>query len=115
MAKIINSARNAALSDNYDLCETILSKLIGLMFSTNRKKSLVFAFKKEILISLHMFFVFYPIDVLFLNKNKIVVDKKENFRPFTFYKSVKKAMYVIEMPEGIIKKTRTGIGDKIEF
>lgn len=62
-----------------------------------------------------MFFVFYPIDVLFLDKNKIVVGKKENFRPFTFYKPKKKAMYAIELPNAAIKRTKTGIGDKIKF
>ena len=62
-----------------------------------------------------MFFVFYPIDVLFLDKNKIVADKKENFKPFAFYKSKKKAMYAIELPNETIKKTKTEIGDKIEF
>ena len=62
-----------------------------------------------------MLFVFYPIDVLFLDKNKFVADKKENFMPFTFYKSKKKAMYAIELPNGVIKKTKTNIGDKIKF
>ena len=93
----------------------ILSKFIGLMFSRNKNTALIFKFNKEQIILLHMLFVFYPIDVLFLNKNKIVVDKKENFMPFAFYKSKKKAMYVIELPFGTIKKTKTGIGDKIEF
>ena len=62
-----------------------------------------------------MIFVFYPIDVLFLDKNKIVVDKKENFRPFTFCNSRKKSQYAVELPNGIIKKTKTEMGDKIKF
>ena len=62
-----------------------------------------------------MFFVFYPIDVLFLDKTKIIVDIKEHFRPFTFYKSRKKAMYAVELPHGIIKQTKTETGDKIKF
>ena len=62
-----------------------------------------------------MLFVFYPIDVLFLGKNKIIVDKKENFKPFTFCNSKKKAMYAVEIPENTIKKTNTKIGDKIRF
>ena len=32
-----------------------------------------------------MFFVFFPIDVLFLDKNKKVVELKENFKPFSIY------------------------------
>lgn len=109
--RIINKTRSIIISDSYLLCESPLSKFIGLMFS--KQKTLIFKFDKEKLIALHMFFVFYPIDILFLNKNKTVVDKKENFRPFTFYKSKKKAMYAIELPA--IKKTNTEIGDKIEF
>ena len=62
-----------------------------------------------------MLFVFYPIDVLFLNDKKYVVGMKKNFAPFTFYKSKKKAMYAIELPSGTIKQTKTGIGDKIKF
>ena len=62
-----------------------------------------------------MFFVFYPIDVLFLNKNKIVVEMKENFKPFTFYTPKNKALYIIELPRGSIKNSKTKIKDKIEF
>ena len=77
--------------------------------------ALIFRFDEEKIISLHMFFVFYPIDVLFLDKSRIVVDKKENFRPFAFYKSKKKAMYAVELPNGVIKKSKTCLGDKIGF
>ena len=85
------------------------------MFSRKQSESLIFKFNEEKTISLHMFFVFYSIDVLFLDKNKIVVDTKENFKPFSFCKSKKKATYAIEMLAGVIKKTKTEIGDKIEF
>ena len=95
--------------------DDIFSKFIGLMFSKKHNNTLIFNFNKEKIIHLHMFFVFYPIDVLFLNKSKVVVDKKENFKPFMFYKSKKKAMYAVELPEGTIKKTKTEISDKIDF
>ena len=62
-----------------------------------------------------MLFVFFPIDVLFLNKNKKVVDIKEDFRPFTFYASRQKAAYAVELPQGTINKSKTNIGDLIEF
>lgn len=62
-----------------------------------------------------MVFVFFPIDILFLDKNKKVIEMKKNFRPFSFYTPEKKARYILELPEGTIKKTRTEIGDKIRF
>ena len=111
---IKNITKNKIIADNAKFCDGIFSKFIGLMFTKNHKKALIFKFKKEKIIALHMLFVFYPIDVLFLNKDRFVVDKKENFKPFTFYKSKKKAMYAIELPNGILKKTKTKIGDKIE-
>ena len=84
------------------------------MFSKRREDfALVLAFDEEKKISLHMFFVFYPIDVLFLDENKRVVEMKKNFRPFAIYNSVKRAKYVVELACGIIDKTK--INDKIEF
>ena len=48
-------------------------------------------------VSLHMFFVFYPIDVLLLDSNKKIVEIKRNFKPFTFWKSSKRGKYVVEL------------------
>ena len=72
----------------------------------SKKSSLIFAFDEEKIVPLHMFFVFYPIDVLFLDKNKIVVEMKENFMPFTFYTPARKAKYIIEIPNKTIKKNK---------
>ena len=112
---IKNTTKNKIIANDAELCGDIFSKSLGLMFSKKQTKALIFKFDEEKIIALHMVFVFYPIDVLFLDKNKIAVDAKENFRPFTFCKSGKKAMYAIELPNGTIKKTKTEIGDKIEF
>lgn len=110
-----NSTKKTIIIKNSRFIDKNLAKFIGLMLSKRQNKALIFRFNKEKIISLHMLFVFYPIDVLFLDKNKIVVDKKENFKPFAFYNSKKKAMYAVELPNGTIKKTKTEIGDKVEF
>ena len=112
---IVNITKNKIIGKNYKLCDDTISKSIGLMFSKKKNRTLILKFNKEKIISLHMLFVFYPIDVLFLNKSKIVVDQKERFNPFTFYKSKKKAMYAVEMSSGIINKTKTTAGDRISF
>jgi len=88
-------------------CRTFLSKSLGLMFS--KKKTIVLEFKKEKIISLHMFFVFYPIDVLFLDKNKKIVDIKNNFKPFALYTSKNKAKFVVEIPKQAKIKFKTGV------
>jgi uncharacterized membrane protein (UPF0127 family) len=113
---IKNITKKTILVNNSKIIKSDLRKAIGLMFSRKLKdNALVFVFNYESLIPLHMFFVFYPIDVLFLDKNRKVVDIKENFKPFTLYTNKKQAKYVIELPKGTINKTRTSIGDKIQF
>ena len=87
------------------------------MFSKEIKDyGLVFTFKKDRKWSLHMLFVFFPIDVLWLDKNNRIVDMKENFAPFSLLaKPKEKARFVVELPKGTIKNSDTIIGDKISF
>lgn len=101
--------------DSIYYCNSYISKIIGLMFSINKNKALIFNFKKETHTSLHMFFVFFSIDVLFLNKDKKIIEIKENFKPFSFYYPKNKFHYVIELPKNIIKETNTEMGDVISF
>ncbi|MBW3020398.1 DUF192 domain-containing protein [Candidatus Woesearchaeota archaeon] len=91
------------------VCKGEFSKARGLMFS--RKKTLIFEFKEEIKVSLHMFFVFFPINVYFLNKNKEVVEIKEKFNPFTIYFPKNKAKYIVECPN----KLNVKIKDKVDW
>ena len=109
-----NQTNNKILAKKAKLCKTPFSKALGLMF-LKKDKTLIFIFNKEKIVPLHMLFVFYPIDVLFLNKDKKVVEIKENFRPFAFCTPKNKAKYVIELPCATIKKTNTKIGDILSF
>jgi len=65
------------------------------MFS--RRKTLTFDFKKERKVSLHTFFVFFPIKVEYLDAKKNVVETTI-MKPFTFYTPKKKARYIVETP-----------------
>jgi len=112
---VMNITKKTIISKNHRSCTSHFSKSLGFMFSKNKKESLIFTFNKEKRHSLHMFFVFFSIDVLFLNKHKTIVDIKENFKQFTYYKPTQSAKYVIELPIDSIKKSKTKIGDKVSF
>lgn len=112
---IINKTKNKKIWDNeVKLCPSILSQMKGFMFS-KPDKALVFIFKKEKIVNLHMFFILHPIDVLWLDKKKKVVKIKENFKPFRVVVADKPAKYIIEMPAGAVSKSKTKIGDTISF
>ena len=112
---IKNITKNKILAKNKRFLNTEFQKFMGVMFAKKLNKGLIFVFRKEKLISLHMFFVFYPIDALFLDKKKKVVQLKESFKPFRALISKKPAKYVLELPEGTIKKSKTAVGDRIGF
>ncbi len=113
---IKNITKNKILVYKIRLCKSFLNKSIGLILHKRLKdKGLVFLYNKEEKVSLHMIFVFFPIDVLFLDKNKKVIEMKKNFKPFSFYIPEKKAKYILELPDGIIKKTKTEIGDRLSI
>lgn len=112
---IKNITKNTVISRDARFCSSPMAKAIGLMFSKKSGKSLIFTFKKEKIVPLHMLFVFYPIDVLFLNQAKKIVEMKENFRPFSFYTPKSRAMYIIEMPYGSIRKFNVQINDRLSL
>ena len=111
--KNITTGKVIALSSR--LADSALERSLGLMFSKPQQAALILKFQEESKISLHMAFVFYPIDVIFANSRKEIVDIKEDFRPFYTYVSKRKAKYAIEVPAGTVRQTRTKVGHKIEF
>ncbi len=91
----------------------------GLMFKKNISGSqevYIFCLKKERNAAITMLFVFFPIDVLWLNSKFEIIDMKENVNPFSLYVRHKgKAKYFIEMPSESIKKYGMKVGDRILF
>ncbi len=94
-----------------------LSRLLGLRFSRKLKENevLIIVNPKEGIFGagIDMLFVFYPIDVFWLDKNKRVVDVLRNAKPFSLTKFPKKpAKYIVEtLPDSI----KTDIGNRINF
>ena len=106
---IFNKTKNKVISSQERVCTSLWSQARGLMFRP--KQNLIMIFPKEKEISLHMFFVFYPIDVLILDSTNKIVEIKRNFKPFTFWKSTMKGKSVVEL--GI--RGEYAVGDKLGF
>jgi len=119
--KLINKTKNFVISYEIFIAESFISRMKGLMLSD--KKDLVLVSPREDIVAscIHMFFMLYPIDVIWLDSTKKVVDLKRRVLPFNplnpktwrIYKPRKRAKYVIELGNGDVKNTE--IGDSIEF
>ncbi len=114
---LINKSRKINLASEVKICSSLFSRAKGLMFSKkNEDKALVFIFSREARPEFHMLFVFFPIDMLFLDSKKKVVEIKHDIKPFTLsIKPLNKIKYVIELPAGVLIKSGTQLGDIIFF
>ena len=91
------------------VADSLFSHLMGLMFSFPKNDGLLFKFDKEIYVSLHMFFVFFPIDIVYINKNKKVIKIEKRVFPFVPFISPVKCKYILELKDCRNVK----VGDKI--
>lgn len=57
----------------------------------------------------------FPIDVLYLDKDKVVVHVEENLKPWRFAAVRRKAASVLELPPKTLSTTGTTVGDRIEI
>lgn len=65
--------------------------------------------------SIHMFFMKYPIDVLFLDDEGKVVGMVKNIRPWRASKIYFKATMTLEMSSGLIDEWEIQCGDVLKF
>jgi len=117
--KLVNKSRKKTIAKKVVFAKTPLEKLRGLMF---RRKSrfdyaLVFDFGKasKKMSAIHMLFVFFPIDVVYL-RDGIVADVRENVLPFTPYLAPRcNANLLVELPAGSVKASGTKLRDFVDF
>jgi uncharacterized protein len=109
---------NKIIASKIIYCDTFLRQGTGLTFRTRKavdNKAWIFRFNKPRMVGITMFFVFFPIDIVFLDQNKRVVELKENLRPFRNYVSKKKIQSFIELKQGTVKKCSVKKGQHLTF
>jgi hypothetical protein len=65
--------------------------------------------------SIHTFFMRFPIDILFMDKNNRVVKITTNLKAFRISGIYFNAHFAIELPAGTIEHSLTNINDIIEI
>jgi uncharacterized membrane protein (UPF0127 family) len=63
----------------------------------------------------HTFAMRFPIDVVYLDRGKVVVHIEENLKPWRLAAVRMSAASVLELPGQTLNSTRTAIGDEIEI
>ena len=95
------------------ICNTFLCRLRGLMF---RRVPL---WDEALLLipcsSIHMFFMRFPIDAVFINQEQIVVKVVENVQPWTIVPNVSGAFSTLELPVGTAEQYNLAQGQKLTW
>lgn len=110
--KAYNATSGKNISSSIEKADTFISRFLGLM----SRKTL--GDEEGLLLdpcnSIHMFFMSFPIDAVFLDKENKAVMILENFRPWRVSPFVKNAVRTLELPAGR-SKGRISEGDRLEF
>lgn len=95
------------------VANNLFSKTLGVMGWKN------FGNKEGLLLtqtnSIHTYFVRFPIDLVFLNKDFQIVKLIKNLGPFRISPIVWQANHVLEMPAGSIAQHQFEVGDSLKF
>ncbi len=110
---IKNITKNSILADDLSVANNFFERFMGLMF----KKSLPFGKGLHIIPcnSIHMCFMNFPLDIIFLSKDMEIINIVEGIKPWKISKIISGAHSVLELPAGTVAKTSSVVGDKLRY
>jgi len=111
--KISNESKNTTVADKAVMADNILTRIKGLL---GRKE---FSAGEALVLrpcnSVHTFFMRFPIDVLFIDRNNYVVGVVSALKPARLSKVFFRSACAIELPIGTIQSARISKGDLLSI
>ena len=109
--KIFNQTRKTIIADKAVMADSVFKRVAGLL----GKREFVYgqALVLKPCNSVHTYFMLFPIDLIFVNKNNTVVKTITRLKPFRLSPICLKSRFVIELPPGAVKITSTVPGDQL--
>ena len=110
-----NKTRETFVATQATVADSYFPRLIGLLGKTRRWAQLGKGLWIVPSRGVHTIGMLFPIDLIFLGKEKEVVHIEEHVRPFRISKVSLKANSVLELPPHTIYHSRTQVGDQLEI
>ncbi len=110
---LYNKTTKQKITEKTRVSTSFFALFKGLMFEKKKNFDYAMVFVLPVAsrtaASIHTFFVFFPIDVVFLDSQKKVIEVAKSVKPFTpIYMPKKPAAYFVELPEGKSEKISPG-------
>ena len=112
---VYNKTRETFVATEAKVADSYVTRLVGLLGKTKRWAQLGKGLWIVPSRGVHTIGMLFPIDLIFLSKDKEVVHVEEHVRPFRISKVSLKAASVLELPPHTIYRSRTQVGDQLEI
>lgn len=113
--RLIDKITGKVLASKVEFADTFWRRFRGLMFRHKfpRGSAVLFKLSKPGRYGIHMFFVRFPIDLLYIDSRFVVVELRRRLKPWRTHKPKAIANYLVELPAGTISRLRVKTGHKI--
>lgn len=113
--RLVDKTTGKVLANRVKLADTFWRRFRGLMFRRRfpRGSAMLFKLFKPGRYGIHMFFVRFPIDLLYLNSRFVVVELREGLKPWHMHRPKAIANYLVELPASTVSRLKVKIGHKI--
>jgi uncharacterized protein len=112
---VYNKTRETFVATQAEVADSYFTRLVGLLGRTKRWAQLGRGLWIVPSRGVHTIGMLFPIDLIFLGRDKEVVHVEEHVRPFRISRVSLKATSVLELPPHTIYHSRTQIGDQFEI
>jgi uncharacterized membrane protein (UPF0127 family) len=109
--QVHNQTRDQLLIADGELAETFWKRFRGLMGRSSLRVGEGLVLKGDK--SIHSFFMKFPIDVVYADREGRVVCLDPGMTPNRIGPIVFRAAYILELPVGVIETSRTCMGDQL--
>jgi uncharacterized membrane protein (UPF0127 family) len=110
---VINLTRKTWLATKIRKADNFVTRLVGLLkLSTLGPEEALWLMPSK---GIHTIGMKFPIDVVFLDKNNIVLGIASGLVPYRISSIQLRGYSVLELPNGTIKKSHTEVGDQLEI
>jgi uncharacterized protein len=112
---VLNKTRERFVATNVAVADSYLRRLVGLLGKTRKwaraGKGLWIVPSHGV----HTIGMLFPIDLIFLDRDKNVVRLEEHVKPFRISLGSLRTYSVLELPAHTVFRTGTCVGDQLEF
>lgn len=111
--KIINKTKNTVLASEVIIADSLLKRMKGLLGRKEFKEG------QAIILApcngIHTFFMRFPIDVLFVDRENMIIALRQAIKPFRLSAFYRQAKFVIELAAGSLIASGSTKGDILEL